>query len=68
MGWRPVGLLSSPALQNLEDGMQNMIVGYHCMGSPRLCKQDVGKPSHSAAHLCAKADGCVPEDLMADKP
>jgi len=27
----------------------------------------VGKPSHSAAQLCGKAEGCVREDLRADK-
>jgi len=45
-----------------------MIVGYHPVGSPHAyAKQEVGKPSQNVAQLCAKAEGCVHEDLNADK-
>jgi len=45
-----------------------MIVGYHPMDVPTcLYKQEVEKPSQHAAQLCAKAEGCVHEDLSADK-
>jgi len=42
------------------------------IGSPRgrltcLRKQKVGKPSQNAAQPCAKAEGCVRDDLRADK-
>jgi len=34
------------------------------MGTPTcLCKQEVGKPSQNTAQLCAKAKGCVHEEL-----
>jgi len=40
-----------------------MIVGYHPVGaSTCLHKEEVGKPSHSEAHVCAKAVGCDHED------
>jgi len=32
-----------------------------------LHKQEVGKPSQNAAQPCAKAEGCVHDDLRADK-
>jgi len=32
-----------------------------------LRKQEVGKPSQNAAQPCAKAKGCVHDDLRADK-
>jgi len=38
------------------------------VGAPTcLRKQEVGKPSQNAAQLCAKAEGCVHDDLRADK-
>ena len=47
---------------------KNMIVGYHNVGAPTcLHKQKVGKPSQHAAQPCAKAEGCVHDDLRADK-
>ena len=75
VGWRPPGLsvplspLSSPAPQNPETTMaRTKIVGYHPVGAPTcLCKQEVGKSSLNAAQLHAKAEGCVHDDLRADK-
>ena len=32
-----------------------------------LRKQEVGKPSQNAAQPCAKTDGCVYDDLRANK-
>ena len=56
------------APENPEDGVQNMIVRYHPVGAPTcVCKQEVGKPSQNAAQLCANADGCVHEEVRADK-
>jgi len=47
---------------------KNMIVGYHLVGSATcLHKQEVGRLSQNAAQLCAKANGCVHDDLSADK-
>ena len=44
------------------------IVGYHPMGaSTCLRKQEEGKTSPNAAQPDAKADGCVHDDLRADK-
>ena len=43
---------------------KSTIVGYH---PTCLCKQEVGKPSQNAAQPCAKAEGCVRDDLRADK-
>jgi len=47
---------------------RNNIVGYDPVGAP-ICqrKQGVGKPSLNAAQPHAKADGCVHDDLIADK-
>ena len=76
MGWRPPGLsvplppLSSPAPQNPKTSMMAKIniVGYHPMGaSTCLRKQEEGKTSPNAAQPDAKADGCVHDDLRADK-
>jgi len=45
-----------------------MIFGYHRMGTPTcLCKQEVEKPSHSAAQPCARVQGYVNDDLRADE-
>jgi len=47
---------------------KSTIVGYHPVGAPTcLRKQEVGKPSQNAAQPCAKAEGCVHDDLKADK-
>jgi len=47
---------------------KSKIIGYHPVGAPTcLCKQEVGKPSQNAAQPCAKAEGCVHDDLRADK-
>ena len=47
---------------------KNTIVGYHPVSTHTcLCKQKVGKPSQNTAQLCAKAEGCVHENLRADK-
>jgi len=44
-----------------------MTFGYHPMGAPTcLRKQEVGKPSWNAAEPCARAQGWVNDDLMAD--
>jgi len=44
------------------------IVGYHPVGTPTcLRKQEVGKPSLNAAQPHAKAEGCVHDDLRANK-
>jgi len=76
MGWRPLGLsvplppLSSPAPQNPEISMMARINidGYHPVSAPTcLRKQQVGKPSLNAAKPHAKAEGCVHDDLRADK-
>jgi len=48
--------------------VRNNIVGHHPMGAPTcLRKQEVGKPSLNAAQHHATADGCVHDDLRADK-
>jgi len=61
--------LSSPTPQNPETMMaRNNIVGHHPVGAPTcLRKQEVGKPSLNAAQPHSKADGCVHDDLRADK-
>jgi len=47
---------------------KSTIIGYHPVGAPTcLRKQEVGKPSQNAAQPCAKAEGCVRDDLRADK-
>ena len=47
---------------------KSTIIGYHPAGTPtRRRKQEVGKPSQNAALPCAKAQGCVHDDLWADK-
>jgi len=47
---------------------RNNIVGYHPVGALTcLRKLEVGKPSLNAAQPHAEADGCVHEDLRADK-
>ena len=47
---------------------KSTIIGYHPVGTPTcLCKQEVGKPSQNAAQPCAKAEGCVHDDIRADK-
>ena len=47
---------------------KSTIIGYHPVGAPTcLCKQEVGKPSHNAAQPCAKAEGCVHDNLSTDK-
>jgi len=47
---------------------KSTIIGYHPVGAPTcLCKQEVGKPSQNAAQPCAEAEGCVHDDLRADK-
>jgi len=44
------------------------ITGYHPVGAPTcLYEQEVRKPSQNAAQPCAKAEGCVHDDLRADK-
>ena len=46
----------------------NNIFGYDPVGVPTcLRKQEVGKPSLNAAQPHAKAEGCVHDDLRADK-
>jgi len=46
---------------------KSTIIGYHPVGAPTCpCKQ-VGKPIQNAAQPCAKAEGCVHDDLRADK-
>jgi len=76
MGWCPLGLsvplppLSSPAPQNPEISMMARINidGYYPVSAPTcLRKQHVGKPSRNAAKPHAKAEGCVHDDLRADK-
>ena len=48
--------------------VRNNIVGHHPVGAPTcLHKQEVGKPSLNAAQPHAKAEGCVHDDLRADK-
>jgi len=45
-----------------------MITVYRPVGAPTcLHKQEVGKPSQNAAQPCAEAEGCVRDDLRADK-
>ena len=74
-GWRLAGqsvylpLLSSLAPQNPEEGTwQNNDYWVSPRGRPTfLCKQEVGKPSQNAAQPCAKAEGCVHDDLRADQ-
>jgi len=47
---------------------KSTIIGYHPVGAPTcLRKLEVGKPSQNAAQLCAKAHGCVHDDLRADE-
>jgi len=47
---------------------KNEIIGYHPVGaSTCLRKQEVWKPSQNAAQPCAKAEGCVHDDLRADE-
>ena len=47
---------------------KSTIIGYHPVGAATcLRKQEVGKPSQNAAQPCAKAEGCVRDDLRADK-
>jgi len=47
---------------------KSTIIGYPLVGAPTfLRKQEVGKPSQNAAQPCAKAEGCVGDDLRADK-
>ena len=47
---------------------KSMIIGYYPVGAPTcLRKQEVGKPSQNAAQSCAEAEGCVHDDLRADK-
>jgi len=46
---------------------KDMTFGYHPVGAPTCRrKQEVGKPSWIAVQPCAKAQGCVNDDLMAD--
>jgi len=46
---------------------KSMVIGYDPVGAPTcLCKQKVEKPSQNAAQPCAKAEGCVHDDLRAD--
>jgi len=45
-----------------------MLVGYHPVSAPTcLCKQEVRKSSQDAAQLCARAQGCINDDLRADE-
>jgi len=47
---------------------KSTIIGHHPVGALTcLRKHEVGKPSQNAAQPCAKADGCVHDDLRADK-
>jgi len=47
---------------------KSTIIGYHPVGAPTcLRKQEVGKPSQNVAQPFAKAEGCVQDDLRADK-
>jgi len=47
---------------------KSTIIAYHPVGAPTcLRKQEVGIPSQNAAQPCAKAEGCVHDDLRADK-
>jgi len=47
---------------------RNNIAGYHPIGAPTcLHKQKLGKPSLNTAQPDAKAEGCVHDDLRADK-
>jgi len=44
-----------------------MTFGYHIVRAPAcIRKQEVGKPSWNAAQPCARAQGCVNDDLRAD--
>ena len=46
---------------------KDTIVGYHPMGAPTCVrKQEVEKPSKSAAQLYARVQCCVSDDLRAD--
>ena len=46
---------------------KDMTFGYHPVGTPTcLRKQEVGKPSWNAAQPCARAQGCVNDELRAD--
>jgi len=48
--------------------VRNNVVGYHPIGAPTcLRKQKLGKPSLNTAQPDAKAEGCVHDDLRADK-
>ena len=76
MGWRPPRLsvplppLPSPAPQNPEISIMatTNIDGYHPLGAPTcLHKQEVRKPSLNAAQPHPEAEGCVHDDLWADK-
>jgi len=59
-------LLSSLTPSNPEeDGVQKYNYCVSPCGRPH--KQKVGKPSQNAAQPCAKAEGCVHDDLRADK-
>jgi len=47
---------------------KSTIIWYHPVSVPTcLHKREVGKPSQNAAQPCAKAEGCVHDDLSTDK-
>ena len=46
---------------------KSTIIGYHPVGAPTCLHKQVGKASQNAAQLCAKAHGCVHDDLRADE-
>jgi len=71
-GWRPAGLsvplLSSPCtIKPRRWHAKIRLLGIPVGASTCLHKEEVRKNSQNATQLCAKAEGCVHEDLRADK-
>jgi len=47
-----------------EDGEQRYYIWVSPVGAPTcLCKQEVWKPNRNSAQPCARAQGCVNDDL-----
>jgi len=74
MGWLSIRIVGVSAcvisilLQNIQKmANKDMTFGYHPVGAPTcLHKQEVRKPRWNTAQPCARAYGCVKDDLRAD--
>jgi len=73
LGWWSIQIVGASAcvtfilLQKIQKmTKKDVTFGYHPMGAPTcLCKQEVGKPSWTAAQPCVRVQGCANDDLRA---